>query len=140
MRRKVEVAKGHGLLVVAVVWFGVLAVLALADVRLQTVQLLATGFLFLCGAALHARSPIRMLVNGVGGGVVGLVLVQLVGIVRAFVTGDAGVEGETPFSLLIESPIWTAFLSPLAAGIGLVGAATRYWVELILRDRAAKAS
>lgn len=140
MRRMVEAAKGHRLLVVAVVWFGVLAVLALADVRLEIAPLLATGFVLVCGAAVHARSGLRMVANGIVGGVVGLVLVVALMIVRAFITGDAGGEGETPFSLLVESPFWTALLSPFAAGIGLVGAATRYWLELILRDRAAKAS
>ena len=35
------------------------------------------------------------------GGVVGLALVLVVVIGRAFITGNAGAEGETPYSLLI---------------------------------------
>jgi hypothetical protein len=141
MQRTPGATSRHVVLLAVVAWYGVLAMLALAGAgSIQSWQIVATAFVFACGAALHARSAIRTIVNGVGGGVVGLVLVMALLIVRAFVTGDAGAEGETPYSLMIESPIWTAFLSPLAAGVGLVGAATRYWVELILRDRAAKTS
>lgn len=141
MQRMRGATKGHAILLVVVASYGILAVLALAGAgSVQGWQIVATAFVFACGAAVHARSAIRMVVNGVVGGVVGLVLVMVLLVVRAFVTGDAGAEGETPFSLLIELPFWTAIISPLGAFVGFLGAAARYWLELILRDRSARVS
>ena len=141
MQRMVGAWRSHAVLLLVVAWYGVLAVLAVAGAgSVQDWQIVATAFVFACGAAVHARSASRMVVNGVVGGVVGLVLVMVLLIVRAFATGDAGAEGETPYSLMIESPIWTAFLSPLGAVVGFLSAAARYWLEPVLRNRAAKAS
>jgi hypothetical protein len=95
---------------------------------------LALGVVLVAGAAWKASSTSRAVVNGIVGGIAGLVGVYLAGVGLAFATGDAtAAEGESAFSMLIEGPFWLALFSPIAAGLGIVGATVRFSAAGALR-------
>ena len=99
------------------------------EVEEDTGQLLAFGVLLVAGAAWTASRTARILLNGAVGGVVGLAVIYVGAVVLAFMTANAtAAEGESAFSLLIEGPFWVALFSPIAAMIGILGAAIRYLV------------
>jgi len=139
MQRVWQAAQRHEFLVAIVAWL--VAMIVLADPVKGTIgQLLAFGFLLLTGTVMKASSPGRMILNGIVGGVAGMVPLYVGAIVRMLITGGTGREGESAFSLLIESPFWLALLSPIGAIIGVVGAAVRMIFADAWREQAAKGS